>query len=510
MLMTAYFVFILALAFVDNDTPGAQHYQAMANRAGWVAVAQIPLIVLLAGKVNVIGLLTGVSYERLHVFHRWASRGLLMMASLHFGLASKGWTLYGLMTLEWDTDLCPPTGISAYAFLLCLNLFTLLPLRNWSYGLVFTLHLLSFWGFIVALAYHLWGQNNAVTMHYTMTLLYIACALYLVERLVRLAWYAISNVRPNYATVDALDGGATRLRIPCRQLKRWSVGSHVQLSIPRYCGLLSHPATIVSTPESHDGDMILILRAYAGFTRRVFAAAEKASLAAGLASPSEEEEQQGSSMRQRTHLVLIDGPYGAAPSFTCFDTLFLIAGSSGVTFTTSVLLDLAWKANRGLPLRKVHFIWMIKEQSWLSWVSQELQSATERFMNTTVDLDIQVFVTGDNTAGEKEGRNAAMSRSQDSTSNAITLVSNAEASAKGSGLAVGMADQPWGQLRRGRCSFGPLLREGLDRAEGELAVAACGPLSLTAELRRQVTTINWACERASAKSVYLHIESFHL
>jgi len=103
-----------------------------------------PLLILLAGKMNIIGLLTGASYERLNVYHRWVARGLLMLASMHFGFQSHGWNLYGLMRLEWDTDTCPPTGITAYAFLLWMNLTTLAPLRNMSYKLFVVQHIITF------------------------------------------------------------------------------------------------------------------------------------------------------------------------------------------------------------------------------------------------------------------------------------------------------------------------------------------------------------------------------
>ena len=108
--LLAYLSFVLALEFINNDVEGDQYYQALGLRAAWLTVAQIPLIVLLAGKNNIIGFLIGVSYDRLNVLHRWASRCLFLTATMHFGYQSFGWSRLGLMTLEWNTDTCPPAG----------------------------------------------------------------------------------------------------------------------------------------------------------------------------------------------------------------------------------------------------------------------------------------------------------------------------------------------------------------------------------------------------------------
>ena len=155
LMLLGYIGFVLALEFINNDIPGAQRWQALGVRAGWLAVAQTPLLILLIGKFNLIGLFTGVSYERLNVLHRWSARIYLLLAIFHFGFQSYGWQKYGLMQLEWSTDSCPPTGIAAFALLLWMNLSTLAPFRRWSYEFFVVQHIITFFGFIVALMYHL-------------------------------------------------------------------------------------------------------------------------------------------------------------------------------------------------------------------------------------------------------------------------------------------------------------------------------------------------------------------
>ena len=55
----------------------------LAVRSGMMAVALMPWIVALATKANLISMVTGISHERLNVFHRWAAYICLVLSILH-------------------------------------------------------------------------------------------------------------------------------------------------------------------------------------------------------------------------------------------------------------------------------------------------------------------------------------------------------------------------------------------------------------------------------------------
>ena len=55
----------------------------LAVRTGLIAAALTPLLVALGGKFNVVTLLTGVSYERLNVIHRWVGWFCLGVSIVH-------------------------------------------------------------------------------------------------------------------------------------------------------------------------------------------------------------------------------------------------------------------------------------------------------------------------------------------------------------------------------------------------------------------------------------------
>lgn len=55
----------------------------IANRAGLLALASLPLQVILACRLNPISFALGVSYDKLQFLHRWVGRTTLALAITH-------------------------------------------------------------------------------------------------------------------------------------------------------------------------------------------------------------------------------------------------------------------------------------------------------------------------------------------------------------------------------------------------------------------------------------------
>ena len=533
-LLLVYLGFVLTLEFINNDIPGGQHYTAIGVRAAWLAVAQVPLLILLVGKNNLIGLITGVSYERLNVLHRWVSRVLLLLATIHFGSQSYGWNKYGLMQLEWQTDTCPPTGIAAYALLLWLNLSTLAPFRHFSYEFFVVQHIITFFGFIIAVMYHL-----PSTALYSRVYIYIPIALYLVDRIIRSLRYAYLNIRPGYASMEAMEGGVTKIQISNKALKKWAIGSHVLLSIPRFGFGQSHPATIASTPTSHSGDLVFILKTRKGFTKRIMKSALSSSTSL---LPSTQQNSINNSNKTK-HFALLDGPYGGSHAdFAAFDTVVLVSGSTGISFTLPQFLDIADRASvQNLPVKRLVFIWIIKNMSWTTWVKAELVSAIEKARAAGIEVSVQIFVTCDDnlTNGTTEGPEKECGCQCDKSLGpcCCTTVSDDESEQQIQTLETSSTEiktiqenipkprattstvsekkpstlSTLATFTSGRPSLRPILWELADQAEGEMGIAACGPLGLSTSIRNTVARIS--DDRAvhkgtGAQGIYLHVESF--
>lgn len=550
-LLLAYLGFVLALEFINNDIPGAQLYQALGVRAAWLAVAQVPLLILLAGKNNLIGLVTGFSYERLNVLHRWVSRVLLLLATLHLGYQNYGWSLYGLVRMEWSTDSCPPTGIAAYAILLWLNLSTLAPFRNFSYEFFIIQHLLTFFGFIVAVMIHL-----PSTALYSRVYIYIPIALYIVDRLIRTVRFAYNNARLGHATLTAFEGGVTKIRVSIKHVQNWRPGAHVFLKVPHLGLIQSHPATIASVPSSHNNDLVFALKGHKGFTDRLLKAAN--SSAATLLPTT----QQDAIASQQTYTALIDGPYGSSHAdFAAFDTVLLIAGSTGVTFILPQLLDIAHRASsQRLPVQRLEFVWVVKNSSWTSWFSEELSSASAQLRASGMDVEIKIFITCDeaftessDTTTEKTGCQCdkalgpcccafdslppatnTTELSKKKLSRAISYASTLNEKPTTTSIPTTTTEIPPPKtsccnnrkqptntssissplapfLNSGRPPIDDLIRNALSLATGETGIAVCGPSGLNTTVRTAVARISddRAVHKGSgAQGVYVHAEGF--
>lgn len=72
-LLVGYLVLIFGCSFYALDPEDLLEWEGLGYRTGFIAVSQVPLIILLAGKRNIIGFVTGMGYERLAAWHRWVS-----------------------------------------------------------------------------------------------------------------------------------------------------------------------------------------------------------------------------------------------------------------------------------------------------------------------------------------------------------------------------------------------------------------------------------------------------
>lgn len=489
-LILAYISFILFLEFLnDHGFTGRTWWTIVGLRAGWLTVAQIPLVVLLVSKHSLIGLLTGVSYERLNVFHRWVARGMLLLATLHFAfLASRWGRVPGLLSSEWATNDTFRSGVTTYVILFWMSFSTVAPLRHFSWEFFVFQHIITYMGFIIAASIHIPSDANDAHAY-----VYVAVALYLVERLVYFARFAFTNSGSSKVTLESLEGDVTKMYVTNRRIKTWAPGSHVMIGIPRFGLVQSHPATIMSIPSSHNGEVVLLLRAYKGFTRRIYEENHK--------RPREipddvslQEGQSRSTMKQ--YAALINGPYGSSHAeFVSFKTVVLIAGATGVTFTMSVLLDLAHRAavaaengDTPYPVRKVTFVWLIRESVWVEWISDELRIAMSDLEKAGITFELQIFVT------KSDSEDTILSNSPKLGPQYLEKVDGVRTTHNISGSC----------FDSGRPTWKDLLRNVLSDAEGESAVGVCGPLSLSVDVRKEVVSLSFEGTRL----LYLHVESF--
>lgn len=406
LLVSAELVLVMVLCFYMMNPYDQWQWEDIGYRTGFVSLAQLPLIFLLAGKNNIIGFLIGSSYERLNWLHRWTARILFLTVTIHMGFWFVGWARYDYILHKMKEDKITKKGFSAWCILLWIVLSSLAPIRRWNYEFFVIQHVVTYAGFIAAVYLHVPAEVKIWV--------WIPIGLVIFDRLARalLVLYAnLSVFHPKRhqggfwactATFEPLGSDMTRIVISNPPVT-WSVGQHVLLSCHSIAPFQSHPFTVASIPQ--DGAMEFLVKSKSGGTKRFFKHAQNHQ---GLPLT------QANTSASHKASVVIEGPYGAIRPLRQFDSLFLIAGSSGATFTVPLMRDVvaSWKAvdsqrsqsisrcHPGAVTRYIRFVWVIKSRDQLSWFSVQLATVAqdvERLKRDGYDLeiDMNIYITCD-------------------------------------------------------------------------------------------------------------------
>jgi len=183
---------------------------------------------------------------------------------------------------------------------------------------------------------------------------------------------------------------------------------------------------------------------------------------------------------------MLDGPYGG-PSIDCadYETVLLIAGGSGITFTLALLDDLVGRVVRlgrcrGERTKRIEFAWCIRGFGNISWFAPQLQDIATMAANSSIDLNISIFVTClcDPEAVPRIP-NSIVTVGKPTVQKIIQPVLNCDDVEKGVSSGVG----------------------------GGLAVAVSGPESLSTEARNAIASMTMSQRRRFGK-VDIHTEVF--
>ncbi|KAJ8518526.1 hypothetical protein ONZ45_g4434 [Pleurotus djamor] len=297
------------------------------NRAGFIALAQLPVVILFGTKNSILGLLLGPGngYERLNFIHRWSGRGMFLAALTHGSLWIRN-------RVSWGRGIAGThktnTGLAALVFLFLISLTSLPIIRRLARRFFFVMHVISFTAFSVVIFYHtpfagLW--------------LYPPLLLYALDILLRFLRYRMKD-----ATLIAVDERMTLMRVPDCDVG-WEAGQHVQLRVffsNRF--MESHPLTIVTAPPStsclaNEG-IILAARVSGSWSRALNQYANQESQRASTPSVLTFNKDDGEMSAPEVPIrVMLDGPYGGCSiDLGKYETVMLIAGGSGITFTLAV------------------------------------------------------------------------------------------------------------------------------------------------------------------------------
>ncbi|KAF1982501.1 hypothetical protein K402DRAFT_312645, partial [Aulographum hederae CBS 113979] len=348
----------------------------IAIRSGLMAFACVPILIALAGKANIVTLLTGISHEKLNVIHQWVAWMSLVLSLIHtipFFTASVWEGGAARVKSEFYRNGPLYSGVPPLAMLLGLCMLSLPPLRKWAYETFYYLHVLMAVTYVGLLFWH--ADNTEDSWSY----LWATIALWLASYLARAFWYTRPlNIHNEWlagapTTLTKLAGDMTEIEVLAPPGFTWRPSQHVFLRFPRISPLDNHPFTIVSAPLpkpltdekdfpglQHRQTLTFLARAHAGFTKKLAAYT--------AASPDQ------------TASAWIDGPYGGItrPIERLYDTMILVAGGTGITASLSWLLHVVQSAKAypdAVRTKKIVLIWSMKESTHFGWVESLLAEA---------------------------------------------------------------------------------------------------------------------------------------
>ncbi|GKT96314.1 ferric reductase transmembrane component 7 [Colletotrichum tofieldiae] len=344
----------------------------VAIRAGMIAVALTPWIIVTSMKANVMSILIGIGPEHLNVFHRWAGYLCLFLSLVHTipFYVQPVWDDGGMdvfsRLFDGGSGVIYGTGIACLVPLVWLCVASLPFIRRIAYELFVMLHVPVGMAYVGLLFWH--TKNYLASWDYLWATIGIWVLCYLI-RLVNLNWtrpWRLSFMVGDEAAISLLAENAIKVTIPTQM--RWKPGQYVYLRMPGVSFFDNHPFTISSLcsedfPSEYGEqyrDCILVFKPYGGFTRKVLdMAIEKGPF--------------------HTYRAFLDGPYGGMRrDLAAFDTCILIAGGSGITALMSQLLNLIKRMRDGKAItRKVVVVWALKRLESMDWFREELRICRE-------------------------------------------------------------------------------------------------------------------------------------
>lgn len=134
-----------------NDMP-IQLGRYIADRSGIIAFTQLPIIYLFAGRNNLLIFLTGWSYDRFTVAHKWISRTMFFNTMVHslaytwYPWHISGWDLY----VYYAQDQYFQYGVAATVIGAFILWFAMPTFRRWSYEIFLVGHIVMVVGSLSA------------------------------------------------------------------------------------------------------------------------------------------------------------------------------------------------------------------------------------------------------------------------------------------------------------------------------------------------------------------------
>ncbi|KAK9472041.1 ferric reductase like transmembrane component-domain-containing protein [Dipodascopsis tothii] len=408
-----------------------------SDRSGVLAMVQIPVLILFAGRNNFLQWLTGWSFQSFMVYHRWIARAMFANAVIH----SAGYTNYAIHYGFLAEDSAEPywtVGICATVFGGLIMFQAMYALRHRWYEIFLAVHILFVIGFLVTLYYHLALEDLGYYEY-----IWASVAVWAFDRVVRVVRIALFGLATT-AQARIVSANVFELRIKPTGLlrpKKAYPGQYSYIHLARFKAWESHPFSLVDFDEA-DGCYVYQCKAFNGMTRSVYKYLQ--------AQPD-----QTTTLR-----VAVDGFYGEKFNVERHDTVVLVAGGIGITAIAQYA-----KYIKGRRQERQHVV--------LHWITRNNTDveALSGLLNSVADVvDVHAYVT--------QGSPADLKLAEKSLDD--EKIGSESSSTSSTHIDVKFGARP--DMRE-------VLTREVNEAEGSVAIAVCGPETLNDSCRNIVASL---------------------
>lgn len=425
-LLVVFVLFAMAVALSFPSFKGAGKY---AEYFGAVTI-------LLGLRNNVMSMLLGISYERALFWHKAMGGVFIVSTIIH---AFTGIKISGLIMII-------AMGLMGITYLFKNNAFFK------SFEVFYYSHLA---GIILV---------SIMAILHGVSFIPIAGAIWLVDVILR------SFIQSKSVKATAIELPANVIKLRFEAPVHYHAGQYAFLRIPAVDRIEFHPFSFSTSPQ--DAETCMHIRELGDWTRRLgdIVRAHK------KANPNED-------------LVLdvaLDGPYGSpminldSPEYEVF---LLISGGIGITPNQSILNDLIAQQDNGRKLRKVYFLWSVKDRALVDSISPDLMESSGPLLDSVhTPLSFQPGMEG--IPSKVASKDVFENRFY------LTKVRSEDHYKEGN---IDPASQPW--LKFGRPDIPALFDEarealledlkksGESNAKPRVAVCVCGPPGLVSNVQ---------------------------
>lgn len=350
-----------------NEGKGIFLLKCVANRTGGLSFGLIPLIILLAGRNNLVQHMTGLPYSSMIFFHKWVARTMTFYGVLHGTL----WCLYaflekaGLFRFYFENFSYWRWGIYISGAAVALLIQSIYCIKSRHYEIFLILHISLALFFLVGCYYHCeeLGWTGWI---------FLSSGLWVIDRILRF-WnicYKFGGYRHAHASIMSNENKIFKITIPNVDFEKFEFfpGCFAYLYVKgRKWFWQSHPFTLLK----HGSDIEIVIKAKEGLTKNLF----------------ELLPTDGTRIPIR---VALEGPYGHEAPVTDYSDVLLLTSGTGIPGPISYLEKVIEQQEK---VRKLHFVWIVPNEDFVNLMKENISDIFQKVSMGGMSVNIDFFVT---------------------------------------------------------------------------------------------------------------------